>query len=62
MKQILFKDIENNTVHAGIRLDDGNVVCGCCGGLFEADEENETWELLKEYQNWIDIQDAIIGE
>ena len=62
MKQILFEDIENQETHAGILLDDGSCVCGCCGGLFPADEHKETWNIIKEYDEWIDIQDAIAGD
>lgn len=60
MKQIKFYDIENDCYHVGIELDDGNVVCGCCGGLLEKDDEGTTWKKLVEYENWIDLSEAII--
>lgn len=60
-KQIQFKDLENSEIHGGIELDDGNVVCACCGGLFEKDEEGETWEKVKNYKTWVDLDAEICG-
>lgn len=53
MKQIIFCDIENKVEHGGILLDDGDVVCGCCGGLIPQDEienacDEEGKEILSE--------------
>ena len=62
MKQVIFKDIENNVIHGGILLDSGDIICGCCGGLLEADEENETWELIDTYDDWIDLDETICGD
>lgn len=59
MKQIKFKDLENDTIHGGIMLDNGDAICGCCGGLFEADERGETWELIQTF-DWVDIDKAIL--
>lgn len=38
IKQIKFRDIESNEIHGGLLLEDGSVLCGCCGSLIEADE------------------------
>ena len=64
MKQILFYDISETprSLHAGILLDNGDCICGCCGGLFEKDEYGEAWEIEKEYPEWMDIQIAICGD
>lgn len=62
MKQIKFHDIENDTVNGGIMLDNGDVVCGCCGGLLPADEMDETWELIEAYDYWVDLTETIIGD
>ena len=61
-KQIKFLDIENAVEHGGILLDDGNVICGCCGGIFEADEEGITWKLVHAYDTWIDLTSEICGD
>lgn len=61
-KQIKFKDIENDAICGGILLDDGNVVCGCCGGIFEASEQGETWQMIREYSNWINLTEEICGD
>lgn len=62
MKQIKFYDIENNSHHGGIELDNGDVICGCCGGLLEKDDEGTTWKKLIEYENWIDLSETICGD
>ena len=62
MKQIKFLDIENNEIHGGVLTDDGNVICGCCGGIQEAEDEGITWKLLTIYEDWINIDEAICGD
>ena len=59
--QIMFKDLDGETVHGGILLDNGDVICGCCGGIFEANEKGETWELIKEYSDWLNLDEEICG-
>ena len=54
--QVLFRDEENNLC-AGIRLDDGRVLCGCCGGIFEPEEIT----IVKVFHDWGDISNAIAG-
>ena len=62
-KQIMFRDLENNVKHGGIQLDNGDVICGCCGGLFEADEQGTTWELIKDFDDfWVDLDEEICGD
>jgi len=58
-KQILFEDLELNNSHAGILLDSGDVLCSCCGGIFEKSEENIKWRKIKEYDNWVNFEDCI---
>ena len=65
MKQIKFKDLENNIVHGGIMMDDGNVICGCCGGIIESDEfegNNKTHIILKVFPNWVNLDEEICGD
>jgi hypothetical protein len=59
MKQIEFVDKENNCTHGGILTDDGDVICGCCGGLFEADEKGTTWDLVREIE-WVNLDETIL--
>lgn len=56
-KQVLFLDLEG-VVHAGLLLDDGYIVCGCCGFLMEPDE----YLLLHVYKKWVDIEEEICGD
>ena len=61
MKQIKFYDKVNEEIHGGILLDDGDVICGCCGGLIESDDFKEDCEVLEEYCTWISLDEEIIG-
>lgn len=63
MKQVKFKDIENNEVHGGILTDDGDVICGCCGGLIPADELTEEYGhiILEEFSEWASLDEAILN-
>ena len=58
MKQIKFHEVGENIEIGGILLDDGNIVCGCCGSLFEPEDV----EIIKEYENWIDLSEEIKGD
>ena len=58
MKQIKFHEIGENIEIGGILLDDGNIVCGCCGSLFEPEDV----EIIREYENWIDLSEEIKGD
>lgn len=62
-KQILFTDMEEEhyTTHAGILMDDGNVICGCCGGLYEASERGKTWNLVTEFDELVSLEETIRG-
>ena len=60
--QVKIRDVENGTIHGGIRIDNGDIICACCGGIIPADEQviEYGFELLKEYPVWIDFSDSII--
>ncbi len=60
-KQIRFFDRENKVEHGGILLDNGDVICGCCGGLIEADEFEHDNVVLEEYEDWVSLDEEIIG-
>ena len=63
-KQIMFFDMEDepHTKHGGIMLDNGDVVCGCCGGVFKAADHGETWEFIKEFDFWVNLDEEICGD
>lgn len=59
-KQIVFKDDQG--INAGILLDDGTIICACCGGEMPMDErENFELEILHVYDHWVNLSDEIIG-
>lgn len=64
-KQVKFLDKQNKDTHIGIRTDDGDIICMCCGGLIEADEigsgDHFDYEITKEYPEWTNL-DRIIAE
>ena len=66
MKQIKFYDIENDCVHFGILTDEGDIICGCCGGLIPSDEigdtEDCTHKIIKIYDNWKSLDDQLESE
>ena len=61
MKQIKFYDIENELFHGGILLDNGDIICACCGGLIPADEQEDAIKIIDTYEDWVDFSDAIIN-
>ena len=63
MKQIKYRDIKNNVVCGGIRLDNGDVICACCGSLIPVNKQNveHDFELIKEYNDWVDFTTDIIA-
>lgn len=65
MKQILFYDKANNMKHGGILMDNGDVICGCCGGLIPSDEiggKDDDHVILKVYNWWVNIDEEICGD
>ena len=61
-KQVKFFDMENNENHGGILLDSGDVVCGECGSILPEDQKGETWRIVKEYHNWVNLDEEICGD
>lgn len=76
MKQVQFMDLENtnhkgsNVIHGGILKDNGDIICGCCGGLIPSDEiakpgessEGKQAEILEVYDTWVNLDETIIGD
>lgn len=65
MKQVMFYDRENKAKLGGILTDDGDIICGDCGGIIPADEiggEDDGFVILKEYENWTNLSETICGE
>jgi transcription elongation factor Elf1 len=59
-KQIVFKDDQG--IQGGILLDDGTIICACCGGEMPMDErEIFELEILHVYDHWVNLSDEIIG-
>lgn len=63
MKQIKWHDIDNDLKVGGILLDNGDVICACCGSLIPKEEQTKEdgFELLEVYDNWIDFTENIIN-
>lgn len=58
IKMVRFRDLVNEAILGGILLDDGTIICGCCGGLIEKDDPN--FEIIEELE-WGDISAEILN-
>lgn len=62
IQQIEFEDVDG-TLNGGIMLDNGDIVCMCCGGLFLADEQEEMGiKIIHIFPTWLNLSQEIIGE
>ena len=66
-KQVMFADLDNpGRWNVGIAYKD-EIICACCGGIFNIDEVYELADDLSienaihPYENWCNIKDEIIG-
>ena len=55
-RQVKFAD-DRNDVNGGI-LYNNQIICGCCGGVMELNDEDISWVRPLE---WINISEEIIG-
>lgn len=65
MKQVMFYDKVNQMKHGGILMDNGDIICGCCGGIIPADEiggEDDDHKILKVYDFWVNLDEEICGD
>ena len=62
MKQIMFYDKINNEKHGGILTDNGDIICGCCGGLIEKEDVDSDVEIIKVFEDWVELTDEICGD
>ena len=44
--------------HGGIQLENGDVICGCCGGIVPRDEV----EVIETYKDWMNLDEEICGD
>lgn len=60
---VKFYDNDTDEVLGGVLItfSGGNrlVICGCCGNIFNPDDESDGIEILKIYDDWTDISDTI---
>lgn len=62
MQLVKFKDLELNEIHYGYVDEEGDVVCGCCGGVFETEEEGVIFQILDRYSLGEEEIKEIMGE
>lgn len=62
-EMVKFKECFDGEEHVnyGFLLDDGKILCGCCGAILEAEPEEEYTIEVLERLPWIDITEAISG-
>lgn len=62
----MFWDEENHTFNYGIAYRD-EIICGCCGGIFEIEEVINSEEVpagqeaIYTYKSWADLSEEIFG-
>lgn len=57
IKQVLFAEIDC-AVHHGLLLENGNVICLCCGGVVEP----EDYKIVKVYPDWLNLDFVVEDE
>lgn len=65
MGQVMFYDKANDMIHGGLLTDEGDIICGCCGGIIPADEiggEDNDYEIIKVYDFWVNLDETICGD
>lgn len=62
-QQIEFRTKRDSRIQGGILLDNGDILCLCCGAIFPADEheENEV-EIIHIFYTWKDLSQEILME
>lgn len=69
VKQVKIFDKENKTICGGILLENGSVLCGCCGSIFESDDidtskyhdnDDKPIYVIETYKSWISLSDEIM--
>lgn len=61
MKQIKFRGLKSNTSIGGILLNNGDIICGDCGGMLLADQKDISYKIEKVYDDWVNLSDEILG-
>ena len=62
IKQVKIYEFDNGAYHGGIQLQNGDVICGCCGWICPKNKEGVLWKLVKVYDNWVDLTKEICGD
>lgn len=48
--------------HGGFLLDNGDLLCACCGGIFPQSDEGSSWSIIKIFDDWVNLDGEIIGD
>lgn len=65
MKQVMFYDKANDMVHGGLLTDEGDIICGCRGGIIPADRiggKDNDIEIVRVYDSWVNLDETICGD
>lgn len=61
-KQRIFLDEFGNECGGLYNEERDEIICGCCGYVFKNTNERRSFTLLKTYDWWNNLEDAILGE
>lgn len=65
IKQCKFYDYNSDVYLGGIMLENGDIICACCGCRIPADKlthDNDQFKIIEIYENWVDFSETIIEE
>ena len=65
MRQISFID-NDNVLRGGILLNNGDVICGCCGEIYSSEDvgkikDGYEIEIIETFKYWLDLSERIKG-
>lgn len=61
MNQVMYKrnGATNDTIHSGILLDNGDLICGHCGELIDKRDRVSNYSILKIFDDWVSLDESI---
>ena len=64
LRQCMISHHDENLIHGGILMENGDIICLACGNLIPHREVGKAKEanILKVYESWVDLSADVIEE